>query len=95
MTSNIVPSDLVRPVSALSFDAVTGDQALKLKDVRSMLCAYNDRLMTAHELITRIYAETGYQVQVLERDAARLSHVVSTELGDVIVELVIGIEEKR
>lgn len=95
MNSNIAVTEMVRPKADLSFEVATGDQALLLKDIRAMLSAYNASLMTAHELITRVYSETGYQVQRLERDAVRLVQVVETSLGNVVTEMTVYIEESR
>jgi chorismate-pyruvate lyase len=77
----------MRVTNSSSIEAALEEQHSKLEELNEMLTAYCEGRMTAHDLIIRVHAETGFQVQTLERDSMRLIHVHETPLGNILSEI--------
>jgi len=59
-------------------------QSDNIGEMRELLEQYKAGLVTVHELVIRVHAETGYTVQTLSADSMTLVFNHETRLGDVV-----------
>lgn len=59
-------------------------QSDNIGEMRELLTQYKSGLVTVHELVMRVHAETGYTVQTLSADSMTLVFNHETRLGDVV-----------
>lgn len=89
--ANIKPMKVVNATYSATAGVTLPGQHDKADETRAMLLSYCNGNITAHELIVWVHAETGFQVQRLERDAMRLVHIHETPLADIATEIVISL----
>lgn len=59
-------------------------QSDNIDEMRELLNQYKSCLVTVHELVMRVHAETGFTVQSLSTDSMTLVFTHETRLGDVV-----------